>query len=50
MPRSNMTLPRRAQVALNCTPYYHCISLCTRRTFICRTDAYTDIDFDHRKQ
>ncbi len=45
-----MTLPRRAQVALNCTPYYHCIPRCVRRAFLCGTDAYSGKDFEHRKQ
>jgi REP element-mobilizing transposase RayT len=45
-----MTLPRRAQVSLAETPYYHCIARCVRRAFLCGTDAYSGQDFEHRKQ
>ncbi len=29
-----MTLPHRAQIALECTPYYHCIARRVRRAFV----------------
>ena len=45
-----MTLPRRVQVALSCTPYYHCVARFVRRAFLCGEGAYTGQDFEHRKQ
>lgn len=45
-----MPTPRSQQISLSDTPYYHCISRCVRRTFLCGTDATTNKDYSHRKQ
>ena len=47
---SVMPTPRKAQVNLDVTPYYHCISRCVRRAFLCGDDKVSETNFDHRKQ
>ena len=44
-----MPSPRYTQIDIEATAYYHCISRCVRRAFLCGTDRLSGANFDHRK-
>ena len=44
-----MTLPRSILIDPGCTPYYHCVSRCVRRAFLCGRDAVSGFNFEHRR-
>ncbi|WOI37713.1 transposase [Alteromonas sp. CI.11.F.A3] len=45
MPRT-----RNSQISLSETPYYHCVSRCVRRAFLCGEDKLTSQSYEHRRQ
>lgn len=44
-----MPKARSQQISLSDTPYYHCVSRCVRRAFLCGDDVATGQSYEHRR-
>ncbi len=45
-----MPTPRKQLVSLADTPWYHIVSRCVRRSWLCGVDPYNGIDYSHRRE
>ena len=45
-----MPKARKHLISLEATSYYHCVSRCVRRAFLCGYDTYSDTSYEHRRQ
>ncbi|GAD80170.1 transposase [Vibrio ezurae] len=44
-----MPRPRRTQISIEDTPYYHCCSRVVRRAYLCGYDSHSGRNYDHRR-
>ncbi|MEI8595837.1 transposase [Photobacterium sp. Hal280] len=44
-----MTTARSQLISIEATPYYHCVSRCVRRSFLCGYDELTKTSYEHRR-
>lgn len=45
-----MTQPRERLICISETPYYHVVSRCVRRSFLCGIDEHSGRNYEHRRQ
>ena len=46
----SMPRPREQLIVVSDTPYYHIVSRCVRRTYLCGYDRQTGKSYEHRRQ
>ncbi|KDM91707.1 transposase [Photobacterium galatheae] len=44
-----MTTARSQLISVEATPYYHCVSRCVRRSYLCGYDELTQTSYEHRR-
>ena len=44
-----MPKPRKSLIAVESTPYYHCVARCVRRAFLCGVDSVSGHSYEHRR-
>ncbi|UGA55413.1 transposase [Vibrio sp. VB16] len=44
-----MTTARNQQICIEATPYYHCVSRCVRRSYLCGYDKFSNTNYEHRR-
>ncbi|WP_407333872.1 transposase [Enterovibrio sp. 27052020O] len=44
-----MTKARASLISVDATPYYHCVSRCVRRSFLCGYDEHAQQSYEHRR-
>jgi REP element-mobilizing transposase RayT len=44
-----MPKPRNQQICLEATPFYHCVSRCVRKAYLCGFDLITKTSYEHRR-
>ena len=44
-----MTVPRSQLICSDATPYYHIVSRCVRRSYLCGIDEHTQQNYEHRR-
>ena len=45
-----MTQARKTLISVEDTPYYHLVTRCVRRTFLCGVDKTSGKNYEHRRQ
>ncbi|MBB1308087.1 MULTISPECIES: transposase [Pseudoalteromonas] len=45
-----MAIARKRQISLSDTRYYHCISRCVRKAYLCGIDKHTGQSYEHRRE